>query len=154
MSDFTNYLINTYKHLVKPGRKEVSEILEELSSNLSFDKAKRIPITEYHLSSIISNLIQHLNCFGITVTKDQLNIEIYIVAHDSKSHEYYKEIMELSEELLFIICEKQYEYLDSNSNTLQRKLWMMQGVSLSDYEQNSLKLIEYLTILDRYYNES
>lgn len=149
MSNNTNYLLKKLKDKVKPGKKSAKKIIEILSSELTLVEEDSSFVSPSYLNITKSNIVNCMLNEEKQLDTESLEIIIYKVIENESSFKYFNEIKATGQDYIVIFYEKNLGYFDSNSDLLKRKIWIKQGIDFYDYENNTLKLINYLSILDR-----
>ncbi|ABW17987.1 hypothetical protein [Alkaliphilus oremlandii] len=150
MGDFLENLIETYKHKVVPGKKSVEEIIRLLSLKLTLAEMDSTSVSQSYLDIVKCNMVHSMLNEEKKLDKESLDIVIYKVIEDERSAIYYKDIKRTNQKEIIIFCERNLEFFESNSNSLIMKIWLIQGVDFYDYNNNTWKLINYLSLLYRY----
>ena len=80
---------------------------------------------------------------GENISPENIKFHAYRVEDSTASKEYYQEMDD--EEKIYIYIDETSGYIESNCSGLFTELAPYKGISQYDYDNNTDKLIEYLT---------
>lgn len=150
-------LLKKYKHKIIPGEKNVDELIKYLKNKVNIVEISTTELVKPILQCITYNVVHCIRNEQLKLTADELNFVAHKLIRNDKSNSYYQydyvHIDEQEDDLIFVIFEMRTGNIYSNSNKLQLELFVEQGVSQYDYDNETLMLVSYLSYLDRYSNE-
>ncbi|MCL6479491.1 MAG: hypothetical protein K6T65_13985 [Peptococcaceae bacterium] len=150
-------LIVKYKHKIIPGEKNVDELIEYLKRKVDIVEISATELVNPILQFITYNVVHCIRNKQLKLTADELNFIAYKLIRNDKSTSYYQNdyvhVGEQEDDIIFVVLETKTGSIYSNSNKLQLELFVEQGVSQYDYDNETLMLVSYLSYLDRYSNE-
>jgi len=146
-----------YKHKITPGEKSVEELIEHLKHKVDIVEIATTELRKSILQHIIYNVI---NCIRNqqNLSADELNILAYKLIKNGKSNSYYQcnyaHISDDEEDdIIYVVIETKTGAIHSNSSKLLLELFVEQGISQYDYDNETLIFDAYLGYLDWYSNE-
>ena len=80
---------------------------------------------------------------GENISSEDIKFHAYRVEDSTASKEYYQEMDD--EEKIYVYIDEASGYIESNCSGLFTELALYKGISQYDYDNNTDKLIEYLT---------
>ena len=80
---------------------------------------------------------------GENISPENIKFYAYRVEDSTASKEYYQEMDD--EEKIYVYIDETSGYIESNCSGLFTELALYKGISQYDYDNNTDKLIEYLT---------
>lgn len=158
MMDNRDPLLKKYKHKIIPGEKNVEELIDYLKHKVDIVEIATTELIKFILQHIIYNVVHCIRNQQLNLTAEELNFVAYKLIKNDKSNSYYQYDYvhiddEQEDDLIFVVFEARTGSIYSNSNKLQLELFVEQGVSQYDYDNETLMLVSYLSYLDRYSNE-
>lgn len=157
MMDNRDPLLKKYKHKIIPGEKNVDELIKYLKNKVDIVEISTTELVKSILQFITYNVVHCIRNKQPKLSEDELNFVAYKLIRNDKGNSYYQydyvHINGQEDDLIFVVFETRTGSIYSNSNKLQLELFVEQGVSQYDYENETLVLISYLSYLDRYSNE-
>lgn len=87
------------------------------------------------------NIVHSLD--GENISPENIKFHVYSVEDSTASKEYYQEMDD--EEKIYVYIDETSGYIESNCSGLFTELALYKGISQYDYDNNTDKLIEYLT---------
>jgi len=148
-------LIKLYKPLVKSGNKMTfSEMCSFLEENMSAVKIDFNLISEITRRMMKVSIGHYLRENKPDLSLDKLQFAAYEIPREGKGAEYYNypHISQIVEghdhNSIYVILEKHIDYINCNCNKLFLDLTIKRGVSEYDYENNTMRLIEYLSRIE------
>lgn len=150
-------LITKYKHKIIPGEKNADELIEHLKKKVYIVEIPPTELVNPILESITYNFVHCIRNKQLKLTAGELNLVAYKLIRNDKSTSYYQNdyvhVGEQEDDIIFVVFETRTGSIYSNSDKLQLELFVEQGVSEYDYDNETLMLVSYLSYLDRYSNE-
>ncbi len=146
--DNAQRLIEQYKNkVINIGIKNSFNLFEDwlkkdyvISTN--FEECEDIKRAAY-IEILSSNRLQG-------VKKESLKFLCFIIKNEGEGEEYYKLLHSKGHEcnIIYAVFEEKTNYIGSNCGKLFLDLVIERGIEEKDYQQNSIKLIEYLSRIE------
>lgn len=144
-----SYLLQKYTDKLIASKKNTEEILSYIKTKFNI---KKISADCGKYSSDIH--ITKINCLNSSkngnLSYEKLNVVAYEIIEDERSILYYNEFKKsgLINESIYVILELETGYLNCNSNSLEKELFLYQGISDYDIKNKTPELFLYLRLLD------
>lgn len=152
MTKYENYLKEKYQDKIFSCHRNIYDIIEYLNSNFIIAD---INPNLYDYNQLIENFKK--TCFYSLRNKefnysiDELDIHVYEILHTQESDLYYKEYnMNLRSSNIYVIYDTKTGCINSNCSLLARKIFILEGISENDIQNNTPTLFFYLRALDEY----
>ena len=150
-------LIKNYKKFVHPGKKSLSDVFNEVSAKLDFQPQKLTILTGYFVKTQIHNAVQNIRN-RITPYQTQVKLQLYELIQNEKSAPYYRyhsknDFWPSENESILLLMDMDSEYVMSNSNRLYLEMFLRQGITEEDNQNDTVLLLMYLHNLECYLNE-
>lgn len=129
--------LEKYKNRLEPGAKSIEEIYAWLTDHFDLIELSKEQIYQDYR---IRNDVFRQNCYSLT-GNNNFRIRAFQIKKNEKSHVYFED--EDEEELILWVEDNSLTF-ECSSNRLFRELVIEKGISQFDYEQNTLKLAEYI----------
>lgn len=145
-------LLNKYKNIFIPNEKNPIEIISDLKKRLDLVDMDISTLGDFYLKQVIYNITNapHFN------DTDVFNFTAYEIVKNEKSFSYWNHRyipIDIGDDRIFVLIEENTKYCNSNSIKLFFELTIDRGVNKSSENKDSLELINYLSILDKYENQ-
>lgn len=127
--------LQAYKKEIVPQEKTMSDIYDWLSTRFALRELSEMEIAQKHAIECETFLY---NCKSIT---DSDNLKIRVFEIEEKSTYYFKK---QKGNMLWV--EESFKIFDCTSNRLFREMTIEKGISQYDYDNNTVNLVEYITI--------
>ena len=98
-------------------------------------------ISDIEIKRFKFNIVHSLD--GENISPENIKFYAYRVEDSTASKEYYQEMDD--EEKIYVYIDETSGYIESNCSGLFTELALYKGISQYDYDNNTDKLIEYLT---------
>lgn len=150
-------LINHYKKFIHPGIKSLRDVFNEVSAKLDFQPRKLEILTDYFIMTQIHSAEQNIRN-RVTTCQTQVKLQLYELIQNEKSLPYYRyhsknDFWPGENESIFLLMDMDSEYVMSNSNRLYLEMFLRQGITEEDYQNDTVLLLMYLHNLECYLNE-
>ena len=129
MNKYVKSLIKKYKNPSIIGEKSIEEVIDYLN------------ISDIEMKICRFNIMHSLD--GENISSEDIKFHAYRVEDSTASKEYYQEMDD--EEKIYVYIDEASGYIESNCSGLFTELALYKGISQYDYDNNTDKLIEYLT---------
>ncbi|OLA34871.1 MAG: hypothetical protein BHW38_02175 [Firmicutes bacterium CAG:321_26_22] len=133
MNKYVKSLIKKYKNPSIIGEKSIEEVIAYLKQKFVIKDITQ-KISDIEIKRFKFNIVHSLD--GENISPE--NIKFY-----AASKEYYQEMDD--EEKIYVYIDETSGYIESNCSGLFTELALYKGISQYDYDNNTDKLIEYLT---------
>lgn len=140
MNKYVKSLIKKYKNPSIIGEKSIEEVIAYLKQKFVIkDIAQKI--SDIEIKRFKFNIVHSLD--GENISPENIKFYAYRVEDSTASKEYYQEMDD--EEKIYVYIDETSGYIESNCSGLFTELALYKGISQYDYDNNTDKLIEYLT---------
>lgn len=156
--DFKKEIIAKYGHMTKK-KKTYNEFCRFIEKEFKGEKISFDLLSDTMKYFLFYNISMYNKTHGIDLTKDEIDIDVYIIPNEGRGRRYYEEDYVYSSikgyrEFIYVLLVKQLEYyMESNSGILFTDLAVERGISDKEKEKESVLYIEYLSRIDAQVNE-
>lgn len=149
-------LVKKYKHKITPGEKSVEKLIDFLKGKVDIEEIAITELMQSIIQSITYNVIHSLRNQELNLTAGELIFFAYKLSKSNKNSPYYQlDFANLSKDpekdMIYVVFEKKTGVIHSNCNKLLKELFIEQGVSQYDYDNETSLLYGYLHYLDSYF---
>ncbi len=142
------YLLKKYKNHIKPGETGAEKLIELLKEKFDLVETNKATISKFFWQFMV------LDCLP-DVEESECDFYICQIKKNKKSKFLYKSLYKMQDigkkEKIFIVFEKNNNFITSNSPIMNDKLFLDGGVSKYDYDNNTINLISYLVTYKYFY---
>ncbi|MEF2569634.1 MAG: hypothetical protein ACLSWW_07610 [Anaerostipes hadrus] len=140
MNKYVKSLIKKYKNPSIIGEKSIEEVIAYLKQKFVIKDITQ-KISDIEIKRFKFNIVHSLD--GENISPENIKFYAYRVEDSTASKEYYQEMDD--EEKIYVYIDETSGYIESNCSGLFTELALYKGISQYDYDNNTDKLIEYLT---------
>ena len=140
MNKYVKTLIKKYKNPSIIGEKSIEEVIAYLKQKFVIKDITQ-KISDIEIKRFKFNIVHSLD--GENISPENIKFHAYRVEDSTESKEYYQEMDD--EEKIYVYIDETSGYIESNCSGLFTELALYKGISQYDYDNNTDKLIEYLT---------
>lgn len=140
MNKYVKSLIKKYKNPSIIGEKSIEEVIAYLKQKFVIKDITQ-NISDIEIKICRFNIVHSLD--GENISPENIKFHVYSVEDSTASKEYYQEMDD--EEKIYVYIDETSGYIESNCSGLFTELALYKGISQYDYDNNTDKLIEYLT---------
>ena len=140
MNKYVKSLIKKYKNPSIIGEKSIEEVIAYLKQKFVIKDITQ-KISDIEIKRFKFNIVHSLD--GENISPENIKFYAYRVEDSTASKEYYQEMDD--EEKIYVYIDETSGYIESNCSRLFTELALYKGISQYDYDNNTDKLIEYLT---------
>ncbi len=140
MNKYVKTLIKKYKNPSIIGEKSIEEVIAYLKQKFVIKDITQ-KISDIEIKRFKFNIVHSLD--GENISPENIKFYAYHVEDSTASKEYYQEMDD--EEKIYVYIDETSGYIESNCSGLFTELALYKGISQYDYDNNTDKLIEYLT---------
>ena len=140
MNKYVKSLIKKYKNPSIIGEKSIEEVIAYLKQKFVIKDITQ-KISDIEIKRFKFNIVHSLD--GENISPENIKFYAYRVEDSTASKEYYQE--KDDEEKIYVYIDETSGYIESNCSGLFTELALYKGISQYDYDNNTDKLIEYLT---------
>ena len=140
MNKYVKTLIKKYKNPSIIGEKSIEEVIAYLKQKFVIKDITQ-KISDIEIKRFKFNIVHSLD--GENILPENIKFYAYRVEDSTASKEYYQEMDD--EEKIYVYIDETSGYIESNCSGLFTELALYKGISQYDYDNNTDKLIEYLT---------
>ena len=140
MNKYVKSLIKKYKNPSIIGEKSIEEVIAYLKQKFVIKEITQ-KISDIEIKRFKFNIVHSLD--GENISPENIKFYAYRVEDSTASKEYYQEMDD--EEKIYVYIDETSGYIESNCSGLFTELALYKGISQYDYDNNTDKLIEYLT---------
>lgn len=140
MNKYVKRLIKKYKNPSIIGEKSIEEVIDYLKQKFVIKDITQ-NISDIEMKICRFNIMHSLD--GENILPENIKFYAYRVEDSTESKRYYQEMDD--DEKIYVYIEEISRYIESNSSGLFTELELYKGISQYDYDNNTDKLIEYLT---------
>lgn len=140
MNKYVKTLIKKYKNPSIIGEKSIEEVIAYLKQKFVIKDITQ-KISDIEIKRFKFNIVHSLD--GENISPENIKFHAYRVEDSTVSKEYYQEMDD--EEKIYVYIDETSGYIESNCSGLFTELALYKGISQYDYDNNTDKLIEYLT---------
>ena len=140
MNKYVKSLIKKYKNPSIIGEKSIEEVIAYLKQKFVIKDSTQ-KISDIEIKRFKFNIVHSLD--GENISPENIKFYAYRVEDSTASKEYYQEMDD--EEKIYVYIDETSGYIESNCSGLFTELALYKGISQYDYDNNTDKLIEYLT---------
>lgn len=140
MNKYVKSLIKKYKNPSIIGEKSIEEVIAYLKQKFVIKDITQ-KISDIEIKRFKFNIVHSLD--GENISPENIKFYAYRVEDSTASKEYYQEMDD--EEKIYVYIDEASGYIESNCSGLFTELALYKGISQYDYDNNTDKLIEYLT---------
>ena len=140
MNKYVKTLIKKYKNPSIIGEKSIEEVIAYLKQKFVIKDITQ-KISDIEIKRFKFNIVHSLD--GENISPENIKFHAYHVEDSTASKEYYQEMDD--EEKIYVYIDETSGYIESNCSGLFTELALYKGISQYDYDNNTDKLIEYLT---------
>ena len=140
MNKYVKSLIKKYKNPSIIGEKSIEEVIAYLKQKFVIKDITQ-KISDIEIKRFKFNIVHSLD--GENISPENIKFYEYRVEDSTASKEYYQEMDD--EEKIYVYIDETSGYIESNCSGLFTELALYKGISQYDYDNNTDKLIEYLT---------
>ena len=140
MNKYVKRLIKKYKNPSTIGEKSIEEVIDYLKQKFVIKDITQ-NISDIEMKICRFNIMHSLD--GENILPENIKFYAYRVEDSTASKRYYQEMDD--DEKIYVYIEEISRYIESNSSGLFTELELYKGISQYDYDNNTDKLIEYLT---------
>ena len=140
MNKYVKSLIKKYKNPSIIGEKSIEEVIAYLKQKFVIKDITQ-KISDIEIKRFKFNIVHSLD--GENISPENIKFYAYRVEDSTASKEYYQEMDD--EEKIYDYIDETSGYIESNCSGLFTELALYKGISQYDYDNNTDKLIEYLT---------
>ena len=140
MNKYVKTLIKKYKNPSIIGEKSIEEVIAYLKQKFVIKDITQ-KISDIEIKRFKFNIVHSLD--GENISPENIKFHAYSVEDSTASKEYYQEMDD--EEKIYVYIDETSGYIESNCSGLFTELALYKGISQYDYDNNTDKLIEYLT---------
>nr|WP_294698766.1 hypothetical protein [uncultured Anaerostipes sp.] len=140
MNKYVKRLIKKYKNPSIIGEKSIEEVIDYLKQKFVIKDITQ-NISDIEMKICRFNIMHSLD--GENILPENIKFYAYRVEDSTASKRYYQEMDD--DEKIYVYIEEISRYIESNSSGLFTELELYKGISQYDYDNNTDKLIEYLT---------
>lgn len=140
MNKYVKTLIKKYKNPSIIGEKSIEEVIAYLKQKFVIKDITQ-KISDIEIKRFKFNIVHSLD--GENISPENIKFHAYRVEDSTASKKYYKEMDD--EEKIYVYIDEASGYIESNCSGLFTELALYKGISQYDYDNNTDKLIEYLT---------
>lgn len=140
MNKYVKSLIKKYKNPSIIGEKSIEEVIAYLKQKFVIKDITQ-KISDIEIKRFKFNIVHSLD--GENISPENIKFYAYRVEDSTASKEYYQEMDD--EEKIYVYIDETSGYIESNCSGLFTEFALYKGISQYDYDNNTDKLIEYLT---------
>ena len=140
MNKYVKRLIKKYKNPSIIGEKSIEEVIDYLKQKFVIKDITQ-NISDIEMKICRFNIMHSLD--GENILPENIKFYAYRVEDSTASKRYYQEMDD--DEKIYVYIEEISRYIEPNSSGLFTELELYKGISQYDYDNNTDKLIEYLT---------
>lgn len=140
MNKYVKTLIKKYKNPSIIGEKSIEEVIAYLKQKFVIKDITQ-KISDIEIKRFKFNIVHSLD--GENISPENIKFHAYRVEDSTASKKYYQEMDD--EEKIYVYIDEASGYIESNCSGLFTELALYKGISQYDYDNNTDKLIEYLT---------
>lgn len=140
MNKYVKSLVKKYKNPSIIGEKSIEEVIAYLKQKFVIKDITQ-KISDIEIKRFKFNIVHSLD--GENISPENIKFYAYRVEDSTASKEYYQEMDD--EEKIYVYIDETSGYIESNCSGLFTELALYKGISQYDYDNNTDKLIEYLT---------
>lgn len=140
MNKYVKTLIKKYKNPSIIGEKSIEEVIAYLKQKFVIKDITQ-KISDIEIKRFKFNIVHSLD--GENISPENIKFHAYRVEDSTASKECYQEMDD--EEKIYVYIDETSGYIESNCSGLFTELALYKGISQYDYDNNTDKLIEYLT---------
>ena len=140
MNKYVKSLIKKYKNPSIIGEKSIEEVIAYLKQKFVIKDITQ-KISDIEIKRFKFNIVHSLD--GENISPENIKFYAYRVEDSTASKEYYQEMDD--EEKIYVYIDETSGYIESYCSGLFTELALYKGISQYDYDNNTDKLIEYLT---------
>ena len=140
MNKYVKTQIKKYKNSSIIGEKSIEEVIAYLKQKFVIKDITQ-KISDIEIKRFKFNIVHSLD--GENISPENIKFHAYRVEDSTASKEYYQEMDD--EEKIYVYIDETSGYIESNCSGLFTELALYKGISQYDYDNNTDKLIEYLT---------
>ena len=140
LNKYVKSLIKKYKNPSIIGEKSIEEVIAYLKQKFVIKDITQ-KISDIEIKRFKFNIVHSLD--GENISPENIKFYAYRVEDSTASKEYYQEMDD--EEKIYVYIDETSGYIESNCSGLFTELALYKGISQYDYDNNTDKLIEYLT---------
>ena len=140
MNKYVKSLIKKYKNPSIIGEKSIEEVIAYLKQKFVIKDITQ-KMSDIEIKRFKFNIVHSLD--GENISPENIKFYAYRVEDSTASKEYYQEMDD--EEKIYVYIDETSGYIESNCSGLFTELALYKGISQYDYDNNTDKLIEYLT---------
>ena len=140
MNKYVKSLIKKYKNPSIIGEKSIEEVIAYFKQKFVIKDITQ-KISDIEIKRFKFNIVHSLD--GENISPENIKFYAYRVEDSTASKEYYQEMDD--EEKIYVYIDETSGYIESNCSGLFTELALYKGISQYDYDNNTDKLIEYLT---------
>lgn len=140
MNKYVKSLIKKYKNPSIIGEKSIEEVIAYLKQKFVIKDITQ-KISDIEIKRFKFNIVHSLD--GENISPENIKFYAYRVEDSTASKEYYQKMDD--EEKIYVYIDETSGYIESNCSGLFTELALYKGISQYDYDNNTDKLIEYLT---------
>lgn len=142
MNKHVKKLIKKYKNPSIIGKKSTEEVITYLKQKYIIKDITQ-KISDIQIKRFKFNVMHSID--GENISSEDIKFHAYRVEDSTVSKEYYQEMDD--EEKIYVYIDEASRYIESNCSGLFTELALYKGISQYDYDNNTDKLIAYLTDL-------
>jgi hypothetical protein len=151
MNNYEAYLKETYKDRINPCKKDINDIISYLNKTFKLKEIKEYSSRYTRtLNRFKTNCIHSIKNETNQYTIEELDILVYEIESDESSKIYYRDSDYTKENPIYVMLETKTGYIDSNSSLLLKKLFIYEGISKFDIENNTHNLFFFLRMIDEF----
>lgn len=140
MNKYVKRLIRKYKNPSIIGEKSIEEVIAYLKQKFIIKNITQ-NISDIQIKRFKFNVMHSLD--GESISPEDIKFHAYRVEYSTASKKYYKEMED--DEKIYVYIDEASGCIESNSSGLFTELELYKGISQYDYDNNTDKLIAYLT---------
>ncbi len=145
---YQNRLIKKHKPKLNVGTRSFDEIIELLSKEFDLLKIEADEVdSTFWKYGVLENISD----------SSALQFKIFEIKRNEKSialYQYAEEVHGIVDDNIVIVFEESTKYMTSNCDNVYTKMFILQGVSEFDYNNETPEFILYLRVLDGYLKEA
>ena len=143
-------LIAEYKPKIIPKSKNIMELQKWLECNVAVERMSVTDFTPAFINHLYYNVVHSHRNEELQLSEEDFDFIAYRLCPVESNAEYAKALKATHEKYIYVVFETKTDFILSNSSKLFLELMIQCGVSQYDYDNNTLRLLEYVSCLNRY----
>jgi len=142
-------LLAHYKPTITPQYKSVEDMQKWLESHLDVEEISLTEFSDAFIEHLNYNSTNAITNSDLQLTAEDFLFVAYRIMHTEKNKEYNADLQKTNDNYIHVIFEKKTECFFTNNSKLFLELSIEQGISQYDYENDTIRLLHYVSCIDR-----